>query len=311
MVDANLIKKRIIEILRNRGPTLPIQIARETKIDSLFISAFLSELLNEKKIKTSSLKVGGSSLYFLEGQEEQLEKFYNYLHPKESEAYLLLKNKKVLKDSEQEPAIRVALRAIKDFAVAFKIEEEIYWRYVHAKESEINDILNSIGKKEKPIEKELEKEVEEKEEKPTELREKQKKKIHKTIKEKKIVIEEFKNPLLELAKSQTRKEKPKSDFVLKAIDFINKHFKLIEEKGYGKKEYNCIVEIDTELGPINFLTSVKDKKTISEGDVKKLLLNSQTIPLPALMIYTKEISKKALEYQKKYSSILKIKKMNF
>ena len=68
-------------------------------------------------------------MYFFPGQEPQLERFSQYIKGKEKEAYLLLKEKTILQDSELQPAIRVALREIKDFAVPFEKNNEIFWRY--------------------------------------------------------------------------------------------------------------------------------------------------------------------------------------
>ena len=116
-MQTNETHNKIIEVLKSKGPSLPIQIAKELSLSSLFVSAFLSELTNEKRIRVSHLKVGGSPLYFIEGHEEKLEPYYKYLHPKEAETFLYLKKNKILKDSEQEPATRVALRSIRDFAI--------------------------------------------------------------------------------------------------------------------------------------------------------------------------------------------------
>ena len=93
MIQINEVYNKIIGILQRRGPCLPIHVAKEMNMSTLFVSAFLAELVSNRKIKVSNLKVGGSPLYFLEGHEQKLENFYNYLHPKESEAFLLLKNK--------------------------------------------------------------------------------------------------------------------------------------------------------------------------------------------------------------------------
>ena len=69
-MEPNENHEKIINIIQEKGPRLPMQIAGELKINSLFISAFLSELSNQKRIKISHLKVGGSPLYFLAGQEQ-------------------------------------------------------------------------------------------------------------------------------------------------------------------------------------------------------------------------------------------------
>ncbi len=133
--DAMQTREKIISFIKLKGPSLPVQIAKETGLSILFASAFLSELYGEKEIKMSNIKVGSSSLYFISGQEPQLENFFNFLKNKEKEAFLLLKEKKILKDSELQPAIRVALREIKDFAVPFEKNNEIFWRYFLIPES--------------------------------------------------------------------------------------------------------------------------------------------------------------------------------
>lgn len=286
-MEVNQTHEKIISVLKEKGPSLPINMSKELDMSSLFISAFLSELSDEKRIKMSYLKVGGSPLYFLNGQEGQLENYYKFMHPKEAEAFLLLKDKKVLKDSEQEPSIRVALRSIRDFAVGFKIGEDIYWRYILVPDAEIDELLNPKKK---------------------EVKEESKKEVIKIVDEGKN-NSEFKNPLLN-QEEKKKKQKPRSDFVLKVVDFINRNgLKVVEEIDYKSKEYNCVVQIRSELGTIDFLTQAKDKKTISETDLSKLLSKSQSIPLPAFMLYTGDISKKGKEYLQKYRSILKIKRV--
>jgi len=142
--DAPHIREKILSILRTKGPTIPVHIAQETGLSMLFASAFLSELLSDKKVKMSHMRVGNSPVYFISGQEHQLEKFSNYLKSKEKDAFILLQERRFLKDSEQSPAIRVALRAIKDFAFHFKKNDEIFWRYLTASESEFKKEIKPI-----------------------------------------------------------------------------------------------------------------------------------------------------------------------
>jgi len=293
-MEINEAHEKIISILKQKGPSLPIQIAREIGQSSLFISAYLSELANEKRIKISHLKVGGSPLYFLPGQEEGLEKFYKFLHPREAEAFLLLKKNKILKDSEQRPAIRVALRSIRDFAIGFKKNNEIYWRYAFAPKTEILKILKPKIKLSPSA---ITKVPQRSNVTP----------VPSSIPKSKDSFE-FENPLV-IKSEKIKKQKPKSEFVLKINKILEDKFRIIEEREYKPKEYNCIIQIHSDLGPINFLTQAKDKKKISEADLKKLLSDSQKIPLPAFMIHTGELSKKAIEFAKKYNSILKLKKI--
>lgn len=142
--DASKIRERILSILRMKGPTLPVYISQEIGISMLFASAFLAELLSDKLIKMSHMRVGNSPIYYVAGQEAQLEKFSTYLKSKEKEAFLLIQERKFLKDSEQSPAIRVALREIKDFAFPFRRGNETFWRYLTVKESEFKYDIKPI-----------------------------------------------------------------------------------------------------------------------------------------------------------------------
>lgn len=128
--DTTPIKDKIISFLEDNGPSLPVHIAKHINTNMLFASAFLSELLSNKKLKITNLRVGSSPIYYLPGQEPKLEKYSQYFKSKEREAYEILKENKFLKDEEQDLAIRVALRAIKDFAFSKEIEGKITWRYL-------------------------------------------------------------------------------------------------------------------------------------------------------------------------------------
>ncbi|MCK5624482.1 hypothetical protein KAI04_01420 [Candidatus Pacearchaeota archaeon] len=148
--DTSKIKEKILFTLRRRGPCLPVHIASEIETSILFASAFLSELFSEKKIKMSNMKIGSSSLYFIPGQEYLLEKFSHHLKSKEKDAFELLVNHKFLEDYKQDPAIRVALRSIKDFAIPFKEGEKIIWRYYTEKEP-VPQLPKTILQKTEPI----------------------------------------------------------------------------------------------------------------------------------------------------------------
>lgn len=348
--DTSKIKESILIFLKNEGPTLPIKISKNVKVDSLFISAFLSELLREQKIKITNMKVGTSPIYYLEGTESKLEKFSEYLKPKEKEAFLLLKDKKFLEDETQHPAIRVALRSIKDFAKPFKTEDKIIWRYfltpineyrkqinpLKEKKDEKNEkIIEKNQKKELPktflsdIQKTFETKEEEKEDEPKKMnkhKEEEKPKEQEIKKEintehtekpkelERILPKEekpiFINPLAKKEQEKKTKEKPKSEFVQKTIEFINKNgWEIVEELDYKAKEYNCLTLINSDLGPIIFKTQAKQKKTISEIDMSKLLGEAQAIPLPALFLVPAEPKKKAQDFLEKYTSVMKFKKI--
>lgn len=199
--DTKPIKESILNFLKTTGPSLPVQISKQIKMDSIFGSAFLSELLSQKRIKITNMKVGGSPIYYVEGTEPHLEKYaQEYLKSKEKDAFILLKEKKFLVDTDQEPAIRVALRSIKDFAKPFEKNGKVIWRYFLSKEDEYQSNFQNNLSQEEPEQKSEEKidkkEIEikkEPEEKETEEKKSTKKKIVKKKTSTKRKTQERKN----------------------------------------------------------------------------------------------------------------------
>lgn len=340
--DVKFIKTKILSILKIRGPSLPVHIAHETQLSSIFAGALLSELASEKELSISNMKVGGSPLYFLRGQENALENFYTYLPGKEREAFLLLKENKILEDKKQLPAIRVALRNIKDFAFPFLKDNEILWRFHSVSEEQVREILEPkiieipkrteekiIAKEIKPkteVKKEIGQKIEEKpkieikqvekKEKPATIEKKEKEEVKARKPRKKREIPKQKQEMLDIGlkkqeqKIKEIKPKEKSEFVLKIIDFLkNQNIEILEERDIKKKEFAGIVRIDSMLGKIKFFCIAKDKKRITENDLRLALQKSQVSKMPALIIYNEEPNKKTLEYAEKWSSLLKLKKI--
>ncbi|MBA7698971.1 hypothetical protein ES703_107655 [subsurface metagenome] len=229
--DTSEIKEKILFLLRKRGPSLPVHIAREVGLSILFASAFLSELVSERRIKISNMKVGNSPIYFIPGQESLLENFSQYLKSKERDAFILLKEKKFLEDKKQDPAIRVALRAIKDFAIPFKKNEEIFWRYLTIPEKELKT-------KEKP------------------------RKIEKKIDEKLDIFD--KKP-----KKMTKKKTPqkKNDkFFNRVKEFLSKKsIEIVDIESFDKNELILCIKSQGERK----LLVAYNKKRINENDIVK------------------------------------------
>jgi len=130
----NIPTEKIIEIAR-QGPTFPAKIAKQLGGggDTMLIGAILSTLISSGDLKVSTLKIGGSPLYYVPEQESKLEDFLSYLNDKDKKTFRLLKENQVLQDSTQDPLTRVSLRTIKDFAKSFEIDfnkqKLVFWRF--------------------------------------------------------------------------------------------------------------------------------------------------------------------------------------
>ncbi len=294
-------RDRILEIIGVKGPVLPVQIAKEIGINILMASAHLAELTASRKLKISTIKVGSSPLYYLPGQEATLQKYTENMNDKEKKAYDSLNNSKVLRDSEQEPVIRVALREIKDFAIPLNVNynnsKEIFWKWYLTSNEEAEQLIKS---KLEIIEKPIENRIEEKRAEKIEKAEPQQ-------------IESSKKEIKQKSK-ETRKYRlrDKEDAFLKEITKFferNKISVISSETIKRNSEMDFIVEIPSVVGNLQYYCKAKNKKRISDSDLSNAYVKGQLKRLPVLFVSSGDLSAKAQEAIGKELSNLTFKKV--
>jgi hypothetical protein len=306
--DTSQTKAKILTILRLKGPSLPVHVAKETGLSILFASAFLSELVSDKQIKISNMKVGGSPIYFLPNHAPLLERFAQHLKSKDRDAYELLKQKKFIADKEPEPAIRVALRGIKDFAIPFEHQGELFWRYHTAPESEFKSPKKTPEpkpeiKSEKipeisvPIATKLKIEKEEKKDKQKEL----------------DIFDKSKPLTKHSAKAKPTKTKKSKKVSNKEDKFFTKVKEALAKKGIEISDIVGFSKSDLTLkvndkGQEKLLVAY-NKRKISESDILKAHKKALGLNLPYIILGLGEPSKKLRDFiqaAKALSSIEKI-----
>ncbi len=318
-------KDKILEIIKIKGPFIPRDLVKEIGGDTFLTGAILSQLVDTKQLKLTSAKIGGSPLYYVLGQEEKLERLYKYLNEKDKRAYDLLKEKKIVRDNECEPLLRVALRSIKDFSKPLEVtinqNKEIFWKWHLVSNQEAEEAIRTVispktEKKEPEVQKKTEEKIEEKntavkpEEKEilpivktpdvTEKHEEKKTRKAKEIKEPRIESHQEK---LSLEINDTFYEKVKKSFAEKGIVIIDAN--VIKKNS----DIELNIEIPSVAGKIFFFSKAKDKKKTSEKDLGMLFVEAQLKKMPVLYVTTGEMTKKAeqmLKTEFKIISVLKI-----
>jgi hypothetical protein len=290
MIDIAQKKEKIISFLQTNGPSLPVRIARAIEMEPVFASAILSELLQTKKVTMSHMRIGSSSLYLLPGQEEKLEKNIEHLKPIEQEALSKLQKNKTLIDEELEPAIRVALRGLRDFAISSKPEDKIIWKYAFSSEKEPEKIQEEIIKTE-PKEEHKKIQIEIEPEKIPKAWEEKKEEIKKLKQEKKV------EPIFE-EKSFHEKQKT----------FLN------EVEAYLKKQnisMTSIQEVDKKsviakikLQDKNAILFAFNKQRINEQELMKVY--KQTDGLPYYIIIRGDLTKKMTQTLDAYKKLIEV-----
>ncbi len=270
---------KIIGLARLR-PVQPTDIARQFGVDLIVAGAYLSTLSSKKLLRITNLKSGSSPFYFYPGNEAQLLDYSKYLNEKDRITFDLLKEKKVLRPSEESPLIRVSLANIKDFAIPLEAShnnsKEIFYKWFLLKDDEAIDIIKKmVDKKELAVKKEISVE----DIKPELKTEQIKKKI------KKPQISQSNN----------------SDFI---SFFKENNIEIIQILNKKQKDVEKIIKLPTKLGLVKFYCRILTKAKVSDSDISKTMINAQLRKLPALLLYSGDLTVKAEELSKKVDDIL-------
>jgi len=303
MIDVQEKKRKIISFLEDNGPSLPVRIAKAIQMDPVFASAILSELLGTKQVKLSHMKVGSSPLYLLPNQNQKLEEHTDNLKSAEKEAYLKLKEEKIITDENETPVIRVALRNIKDFATPFKFEEKIMWKYSFTPEEEIQKLLSPPQET---------KEVEEKPEPEKEARAPTSEATYHpqakrpTTPDVKDVSEQIKEEAKKVENIFEEKTPTKKTFLKQIEEFLEgKNTKIISMEEVDKKK----VIAKTESGNEKALLFAFNKKKITEDELMKCYKQAKISNLPYHIIILGDLTKKMNDTIDAYKKLLKVEKL--
>lgn len=311
----NIVDKKtiVVESIKKDGPSLPSGISKQVGLSLLFTSALLSEMVADKTLKLSYMKIGGSPLYYLPGQEEILERFINHLNSQEKDSFEILKERRVVAEEVLTPVNRVAMKAIKDFAYPLTVniegKDRSFWRLypvsleeAQQKIREILDVEKNGFKKVSESKKEIQEKTEIKQEISSE------KKIRKPRQKKETI-----GPKIEIQKEEQTIEEPKQEVNIPEIQKtvkINKKLEEIKElvkvwsrtkhleiiKENEDEDAPFIVSIPSTVGNLNLLLVFSDKKKISEADVSIAYQKGIHYKMPVIFVIKGELNKKAQDY---------------
>jgi hypothetical protein len=300
--------------------------------NTILIGAALSELAAQKKIVISHMKIGGSPIYYLAEHKDKLQEFSDHLNEKDQRTYELLKERRILSDTDQTPLVRVSLRNIKDFAkpleATAKNTKKIFWKWYMLSpedtENKIKEVFlpetntsqhpkSSIAPLPKPT-----KQTEPKTQKQTiiqnpspiekelipskiTIQKKLTKKEQPKIEKHPEKIEKIEEKLRQIDKEEPIELEPQQlvepDDKLhkKTKIFFNSKNILIKEINIIRKnkEIDYIVQVPSPVGEIQYYCKVKEKKRANDGDLASAYIQAQAKKLPILYIMTGDLTKKA------------------
>jgi len=313
--------QQILDFIRARGPSQPVAVGKEVREDSIVAGAYLATLLERKELKVSHLKVGGSPLYYVPGQEAKLQNFSDRLNPVDRKTYELLKEKKILREKALEPIERVSLKQLRDFAIPLNVrigeEMEVFWKWYLLPEQETEVIVKRILHITEPKPKEepkvipvpierlvpverpaeiLRKSIAE-ERKVEEKREEELTRERPAVQERARVQERLIEPSRESQKILVKETDLNDKFYDQLREYFSRNKIEILETNIIKKgaEIDLLIEVPSAMGRLTYYCKAKSKKRSSESDLAAAFVQAQMKKLPALYLTRGELTKKAGE----------------
>lgn len=300
MTSASETRAKILAYVYQEGPVLPVKVSKNVGGSPLFIGAFLSELVSSGQIKLSKAKIGNSPLYYTKGQEEKLQILRDHLGQMHKKAFDLIKEYKVIRETEMEPAERVAISEIHDFAqpliVEFGGNKERFWKWYLLSEDKAKEIIGSILKPKEDIKKPLEEEIEKPKEKIEEPPKPKEEEIPEPIEEENT--EEVYEDEPEEIQETLEEEKELCDFGEEIREYIEEQGLRIEDITpiRKNKELNFIITMPSPVGKLRYLIKARSKKKVNEGDLSIAHAEGSRINLPIIYLSDGELTIKARKY---------------
>ena len=297
--------EKAFDIVRQR-PALPIEVAPKLGVDSFLAKAFLDQLVETGKLKMTSEKISGVSVYFVSGQElvadSKIKKLLG-IKPTARTFAATVPQSPALEQKRAE--FKARLEEIEKKEAELKKSKEI--KIAVKAQVKVKDFVKpkvEVIKKEEPIPttptvKELEikpKEITLKSavEKPTQEISPKPSIESQVMTAVKKLITGSASPAIELTLSQLNSA---------GAEILSKE---IIKRG---KEASIVAKIPSSIGPLQFLVIVQSKKTITKDDLSLAYAAGVDKKLPVLLYSPGKLAKPAQNYLETISGVVKFKQL--
>lgn len=273
-------RDKILKLVQENGPVLPVEVASKVGANSLLVNAFLEELVESKEIFSSKEKVGSVHLFFAKGQESKVEPRMRELNPGGKTA---------------------ASYSNRPVSVTPELE---------AKRRDFSDRLERIAREEAQLKARKQTELARPQPKPTAKPKPQMKVIPK-----KPVVEVAKSFFKQKfsprpVKPVTPPKSKESENLLDtALDYLQEKSIIIlgEAKEISSKEHEIMVSVPSGVGPVRFLVKVKSKKKVNKSDLMQYYAEALERRVPVILFSDGELASTAKNYLKDAGGFLRIK----
>ena len=287
-------RDKVLSLLKQHGPMLPVEIGSKLGIDSFMAKAFLADLVESGEVKISKEKLAESNMYYLPGQDSQVQVKMSQItvdHNKTARTYGVPTVSADPKLQAKRDAFTQRLREIE--------EAELKRR---AKSVSQPPPSRSISR---PTPRQVVMPIAAPQPRPTPIQRPSlapvKAPICKSMPP---------PPMLDKAAETAYEPEAKRTFLDQAMDWLRMEgTEIIEELSSKKNEMELIVNVYTDFGKVNFYMKIKNKKSITEADLMAIYAGAMENKCPAVLVTNGNLAKSAEAFLDEKGWIIKVKKL--
>ncbi len=136
--------QQIVDYVKRRGPSTPIEVAIGTRLNSLVVSAILSDKGIYRHLNRSCMRIGSSHIYFTPEQKSRARvKIFNLLEEDQKRDLKELESKKVILGGEIDEQ---KLLEYGDFLSGFTLGDQKAWHWFDISGEKALKLLESMVK---------------------------------------------------------------------------------------------------------------------------------------------------------------------
>jgi len=291
-----MLEEQIISYVKDKGPCLPVKVAKMIDKSILMTSAILSGMTSSGKLLKTFKKIGDSHLYYVPEQEEQVKQgVVKSMDDIEMSAFKELKEKKLFHDKDLNPRERVFVRKFRDFFRPTDNNGDLIWNYYTVQEETIKEFINKA---------------------PKQVLDTGKTRV---LSEPVLNIESLPEPILKEEPLKKIEEKPKKELPPLKLDFksletrpvlktffqrVKHYFEskniVVRDSNIVKKnkEVNLTAVLESSLGKQVYFVKAIDKKRVSESDLALAWTESSGKGMPCIFLMTGKLTKSGAKFYK-------------
>lgn len=257
--------EEVVELLRSRGPSLSVELSEKIGLNSFVMSAVLSELKSDGRLRSTHRRIGSSLLFFIPGMEDRArERLFTDLSIQEKKILERIKKSRLVLENNLEPHEKFFINNLADFVNQFNNDGKKGYAYYTVNNEEIDKLVKGV-------------------------------KVPVSEKPKQVALEP--EPRL-FEKQEPKEPELATGYESKAVNYLKALGEIIERKTIRKNtETDFVVKFKSQIGEQLFFVKFKKKAKLNESDLSLTYAECLKRKMPGIILTNGSLTKSSEKFK--------------